>query len=91
MRGDTAWQMWHAPTWKNDVIHKILRNLHFEAWIYRCHIRPLEAGNGFRNSPLVVDEDIGRVVIKTLPIKIVVLKPLGVGYYVILQRCKMMI
>ena len=29
----------------------------FQAWIYHCHIHPLQAANCCRNSRLVVDED----------------------------------
>ena len=29
----------------------------FQAWIYNCHIHPLQAANSCRNSRLVVDED----------------------------------
>ena len=29
----------------------------FEAWIYHCHLHPLQAANRCLNSRLVVDED----------------------------------
>ena len=34
------------------------RHQPFQAWIYHCHLHPLQAANCCRNSRLVVDEDV---------------------------------
>ena len=59
----------------------MISNQPFQAWIYPCHLHPLQAANCCRNSRLAVDEDDLKCVAneKNSSMKIFDLKPSDVG------------
>ena len=66
---------------------------------YHCHLHSLQAANCCRNSRLVVNkDDLNCVTLVKIycyyqnsSMKIVVLKPIGVGNYICFEGCKMML
>ena len=60
-------------------------SLPFQAWIYHCHLHPLQAANCFRNSRLVVEQDDWMWFKNSRKIanfmNIFVLKPLVIGKF----------
>ena len=44
-------------SFENNIVNYVIYILPFQAWIYHCHLHPLQAANCFRNSRLVVDEN----------------------------------